>query len=116
MSDTHRVHYDAASGGWWFWDETDADRYGPFATESAARMGLSLYAREALEGYGRMMVVAVPVVDGVPYIVYGTLLDSPRPCYEVYHGPSGERISPRQPLTVVPSETTIRELMVLHNW
>ena len=41
------VHED--SEGWWFWDETWADRLGPFDTEEEARVALDKYAH-SLEG------------------------------------------------------------------
>lgn len=40
MSDT--IHNDAE--GWWFWDETWADRQGPYPTEGRARKRLKDYA------------------------------------------------------------------------
>ena len=30
-------------GHWWFWDESWADRHGPFASEDEARRALSAY-------------------------------------------------------------------------
>lgn len=38
------VHEDA--GGWWFWDETWADRHGPYPSEGEARTALKDYARQ----------------------------------------------------------------------
>ena len=35
------VHHD--EGGWWFWDETEANRLGPFVDEVAARKALAAY-------------------------------------------------------------------------
>lgn len=35
------VHED--EGQWWFWDETWADRMGPFVDEEAARKALVVY-------------------------------------------------------------------------
>lgn len=37
------VHFD--DGKWWFYEETWADRQGPFDTEAAARTALSKYAK-----------------------------------------------------------------------
>lgn len=31
--------------GWWFWDETWADRIGPFSSEKIAREALDKYCR-----------------------------------------------------------------------
>lgn len=38
------VHVDP-DGQWYFWDETWADRHGPFKTEEEASQGLHAYAR-----------------------------------------------------------------------
>jgi len=38
------VHQDAADGKWYFWDETWADRCGPFDTKEACRIALYHYA------------------------------------------------------------------------
>jgi hypothetical protein len=40
------------NGEWWFWDETWADRWGPFPTEAAARESLSRYV-DHLDGKPR---------------------------------------------------------------
>ena len=40
------VHRDA--GEWWFWEETWADRSGPFDTEEEAREACNRYAKEVL--------------------------------------------------------------------
>ena len=40
------VHRDGVDGRWYFWDETWADRLGPFATEEVARRRLYEYALE----------------------------------------------------------------------
>ena len=31
--------------GWWFWDETWADRFGPYKNEEDVREALSMYSR-----------------------------------------------------------------------
>lgn len=36
-------------GKWWFWDETWADRYGPYLTQTEAKAALLVYCREVLE-------------------------------------------------------------------
>lgn len=36
------VHYE--NGAWWFWDETGADRFGPYPSEISAREALTAYA------------------------------------------------------------------------
>jgi hypothetical protein len=46
--DTH-VHFDTKEGKWYFWDETEADRCGPYSTQSKAEAALMLYAAENLE-------------------------------------------------------------------
>ena len=38
------VHFDG--GCWWFWDETWADRYGPFEFEQEARDQLDEYTKQ----------------------------------------------------------------------
>lgn len=40
--DRDPVHRDER--GWWFWDETETDRIGPYKTEGAAREALYQYA------------------------------------------------------------------------
>ncbi len=35
---------------WWFWDETQTDKYGPFATEREANITLQAYAAQVLDG------------------------------------------------------------------
>lgn len=42
MSGRDPVHED--DEGWWFYDETWADRIGPFSTEGEARCHLGKYA------------------------------------------------------------------------
>lgn len=37
-------------GLWWFWDETWANRYGPFYTKQDAQTALSEYCQHVLEG------------------------------------------------------------------
>jgi len=38
------------NGQWYFWDETWAERYGPYATEREARCTLESYAAQMLDG------------------------------------------------------------------
>jgi len=45
----HPIH--KFDGSWWFWDETWANRWGPFENEEAARAGLRAYATDVLEEY-----------------------------------------------------------------
>ena len=42
------VHFDAKERLWYFWDETWADRCGPFESEAEARRELEIYC-EALD-------------------------------------------------------------------
>ncbi len=49
------VHQDDA--GWWFYDETWADRHGPYACEKTARRELYAYDEIVLEGPKTFMVV-----------------------------------------------------------
>lgn len=42
------IHQD--DEGWWFWDETWSDRYGPFINEEAARHELKIYVQNLEEG------------------------------------------------------------------
>jgi len=35
-------------GKWWFWDETWADRHGPYLTRTGAKAALEVYCREVL--------------------------------------------------------------------
>jgi hypothetical protein len=44
MSDP--IHSDGR--GWYFWDETGADRYGPYATREIAKQAMDDYCREIL--------------------------------------------------------------------
>lgn len=37
------------NGKWWFWDETWADRVGPFETEGDADKAFNRYCREELD-------------------------------------------------------------------
>ena len=37
-------------GTWWFWDESQADRFGPFLTEVEAEAASYRYMRECLDG------------------------------------------------------------------
>lgn len=48
------------SGLWYFWDETWADRYGPYTTEAECLLMLDRYCRYALDGE--------PEVWGEPFI------------------------------------------------
>lgn len=48
-----QVHYvgsqdtiDGAAQGWYFWDETEADRHGPYPTSQAAQAALEEYAKQ----------------------------------------------------------------------
>ena len=38
------VHFDEATKAWWFWDETWADRVGPYPDEETARRRCADYA------------------------------------------------------------------------
>jgi hypothetical protein len=40
------VHFD--NGKWWFWDETWANKMGPFDTETEAREAIQQYCKEVL--------------------------------------------------------------------
>lgn len=44
------IHFE--DGKWWFWDETWADRHGPFESEAAAEAALRAYVVEYLEAPG----------------------------------------------------------------
>lgn len=44
----NQIH--CVDGKWYFWDETGADRYGPFNTEELAEEALSTYCAVYLEG------------------------------------------------------------------
>lgn len=56
MSNMDPIHYVSVaeendwegkvSVGWWFWDETWADRYGPYATREQAEDALERYAKQ----------------------------------------------------------------------
>ena len=39
-----------ADGSWWFWDETRADRHGPYPTQERASIALNYYIQVHLEG------------------------------------------------------------------
>lgn len=54
-SATDPVHTD--QGQWWFWDETWADRLGPYATEAQARSELDRYCAVVL-GNGEQVPAA----------------------------------------------------------
>ena len=49
MTDEHITLY---SDGYYFWDEADLNRYGPYKTKQEARDMLKKYAEEILEGRG----------------------------------------------------------------
>ena len=40
------VYLDHKDGKWYFWDETETDRIGPYATESKAKAGMAVYAAD----------------------------------------------------------------------
>jgi hypothetical protein len=54
-------------GNWWFWDETGANRCGPYATKSKAQAVLTMYCADALDD-GTTLSVALTSrkVAGVP--------------------------------------------------
>lgn len=43
---TDPVHYDTLDHKWYFWDETWADRVGPYDTEEDARIALKEYCKK----------------------------------------------------------------------
>lgn len=48
------------NGQWYFWDETQADRYGPYATEREARCTLEAYAAQVLDCEKWIGPLAIP--------------------------------------------------------
>lgn len=43
MSDNYPVHRDPKDCRWYFWDESGANRYGPYLSERLARLALRAY-------------------------------------------------------------------------
>lgn len=43
-----RIHQDETDLLWYFWDETDANRVGPYTTKAAATEALMRYSQEVL--------------------------------------------------------------------
>jgi hypothetical protein len=43
-----RIHQDETDLLWYFWDETDADRIGPYNTRAECVEGLMRYSQEVL--------------------------------------------------------------------
>jgi hypothetical protein len=50
VSEGGRVHFDPERRGWFFWDETDAYRHGPWGTRAEAVEEMERYCREELMG------------------------------------------------------------------
>ena len=44
--DANPIKYE--DGAWWFWDECWCTKYGPFESESEAKMGLKQYVKDYL--------------------------------------------------------------------
>lgn len=51
IANTDPVHFNEVDGQWWFWDETWAEREGPYATAAAAHDALVDYRNRAFTEY-----------------------------------------------------------------